>query len=222
SSSLVEVNATPLPAEVVNSTMAVSGLNAQAGTVTVAGSVLASISGNISRANGAPAPNMEVVLSGNSNGQQITDNNGNYAFPGLDDGFDYTITPQWGGTCNSPCLTLYDLYLIQQHILGNMPLSSPYAIIAADANNSGSITSLDYSLVQSMILNDINLYPNNLCWRFVYADYIFPNPANPFFEAWPEVGNINNLAGDVQVDFIGVQVGDVSDCVESVGVSNLL
>ena len=222
SASLVEVNATPLPVEVINSTMEVSGLTALAGAVSVAGSAIASISGNISRANGAPVPGITVDLTGNSNGQQITDNNGNYAFPGLDDGFDYTITPSWGGTCNSPCITLYDLYLIQQHILGNMPLSSPYALIAADANNSGSITALDYSIVRSMILGDINLYPDNLCWRFVDANYIFPNPANPFFEAWPEVGNINNLAGDVQVDFIGVQVGDVSDCVESVGVSNLL
>ena len=40
-----------------------------------------------------------------------------------------------------PASRLYDLYLIQQHILGNMPLSSPLRpLLVPDANNSGSIT----------------------------------------------------------------------------------
>lgn len=221
SSSLVDVNSDPLPGEVVNQAMEVSGINVQAGTVRVAGPALASISGNIRRANGTPVPGVEVNLSGNSTGQQFTDTNGNYAFPGLANGFNYTITPQWPGLCPSPCIDVYDLYLIQQHILGATPLPTPYALIAADADNSGSITVQDIIQVRSLILGNIDQFPNNTCWRFVDANYVFPDLSNPFSPPFPETADFNNLAGDVQADFIGVQVGDVSDCAEVVGASSL-
>jgi hypothetical protein len=40
-------------------------------------------------------------------------------------------------------VTTYDLVLISKHILGLEPLDSPYKMIAADANKSGSITTFD-------------------------------------------------------------------------------
>ncbi len=222
SSSVVDVNSDPLPAEVVNQSMEVSGINVQAGTVRVAGPALASISGNIRRANGTPVPGVEVNLGGNSTAQQFTDTNGDYAFPGLANGFNYTITPQWPGLCPSPCIDVYDLYLIQQHILGVTPLPAPYALIAADANNSGGITVQDIIQVRSLILGNIDQFPNNTCWRFVDANYVFPDLSNPFSPPFPEAINFNNLAGDVQADFIGMQTGDVSDCAEVVGASGLI
>jgi hypothetical protein len=40
---------------------------------------------------------------------------------------------------------------------------------------------------------------------------VFPNPANPFQAAFPEVANINNLsASQLAVDFVAVKIGDVN------------
>lgn len=40
-------------------------------------------------------------------------------------------------------VSTYDLSLITKHILGLAPFSSPYKLIAADVNNSRSVTTLD-------------------------------------------------------------------------------
>lgn len=216
SSSPIDISSSPLPGEVVNNQMEIAALTGLDGLVTVAGNLAAGISGNVSRPGGAPVPGIHVDLSGQSTGSQVTDNSGNYAFSGLDTGFDYTVTPSWPGDCQSPCLNVYDLYLISQHILGVAPLTSPYALISADVNNSASVTSLDMINLQSVILGNTSAFPNNLCWRFVPADYVFPIPFNPWAQPWPEVVNINNLTDDVLADFIGIQVGDVSECAEAV------
>jgi hypothetical protein len=46
----------------------------------------------------------------------------------------------------------------------------------------------------------------------VRADYVFPNPSNPFSPGFPEVYNINNFNGDLTgVDFIAIKIGDVNN-----------
>ncbi|MCI4649720.1 T9SS type A sorting domain-containing protein, partial [Phaeodactylibacter sp.] len=124
---------------------------------------------------------------------------------------DYTITPQRDGDYLNGVST-FDLVLISKHILGVEPLDSPYKRIAADANNSGSITTLDLIQLRKLILSVSTELPNNTSWRFVEASYVFPNPENPWQEAFPEVVNINNLpaTGIHGADFIAVKIGDVS------------
>ncbi len=99
-------------------------------------------------------------------------------------GSDYTVTPKKN---DNPLngLTTYDLVLISKHILGIEPLGSPYKMIAADANNSNSITTFDIVEFRKLILGINQALPNNESWRFMYNDYIFPNPHNPFQEVVP-------------------------------------
>ncbi|MEL6358970.1 MAG: T9SS type A sorting domain-containing protein [Bacteroidota bacterium] len=53
-------------------------------------------------------------------------------------------------------------------------------------------------------------YPNNSAWRFVDADFIFPNQSNPWATSFPEVYNVNNLPGDIfGADFIAIMIGNV-------------
>lgn len=54
-------------------------------------------------------------------------------------------------------------------------------------------------------------------WRFVPADYVFPNPANPFSQTFPETGEALNITSDQQIDFIGLKTGDVMECGGPVG-----
>ncbi len=109
-------------------------------------------------------------------------------------------------------VSTFDNVLIVKHVDGSLPLSSPYRIIAADADRSDDITLADSVLLRSLILNQINELPNTTSWRFVDASYVFPNPADPFQAVFPELASINNLNADITgLDFIAIKTGDVNN-----------
>ncbi|MBL7781793.1 MAG: T9SS type A sorting domain-containing protein, partial [Saprospiraceae bacterium] len=147
-------------------------------------------------------------VSPNLNSTQVVD--GNYAFTNVPMGTNVTVTP---AKDNDPLngVTTYDLVLISKHILGLEPLTTPYKMIAADANRSGSITTFDIVEFRKLILGIYEELPGNTSWRFVEKAYNFPNPANPFQTTFPENMSINNLAASyMNADFVGVKVGDVN------------
>ena len=152
---------------------------------------------------------VNVQLSGQASMNYLTDDNGDYAFSGLTEGYDYSVTPgKENGHLNG--VSTFDLVLISKHILGIKPLDSPYKMIAADVNNSTSITTLDLIQLRKLILSIDTEFGNNTSWRFVDAGYNFPDPAKPWTEQFPEVKNINNLQDGLTGDFVAVKIGDVN------------
>jgi len=136
--------------------------------------------------------------------------NGFYQTDDLTMGNNYAITPS-KNTNPLNGVTTYDLVLISKHILGTQLLDSPYKIIAADANRSGSLTALDLVALRSLILFSIDELPNNKSWRFVDAHYEFDNPMQPLSENFPESMECLNLTkSELGMDFIGIKVGDVN------------
>jgi hypothetical protein len=109
-------------------------------------------------------------------------------------------------------VTTYDLVLISKHILGLEPLDSPYKMIAADANKSGSITTFDIVETRKLILGIYTELPNNTSWRFVDKAFVFPNANNPFQTTFPETISVADaMATQANKDFVGVKVGDVNN-----------
>ena len=178
----------------------------------VCGSSSPSIAGAIETETAQPVEYVEVSLSGQGSATVETSADGLYSFTNLVAGYDYTITPERDGDYLNGVST-FDLVLISQHILGVAPLNSPYKVIAADANNSESVTTLDLIQLRKLILSIDTELPNNTSWRFVDADYSFPNLSNPWQEAFPEVRNVNNLteAGLANAGFVAIKVGDVTE-----------
>ena len=170
----------------------------------------AAVAGLISTEEDESVSDVQVQLSGQMNDEMMTSNTGNYGFNGLDMGYDYTVTPNKDLDYKNGVST-FDLVVISKHILGVELLDSPYKMIAADANNSRSITTLDLIQFRRLILSiDVELR-NNTSWRFVDAKYQFPNPANPWQSQFPEVININDLEEDMMSgDFVAVKIGDVT------------
>jgi hypothetical protein len=167
------------------------------------------VAGAVETEAGSAVQDVNLDLSGDASA--TTTNTGEYAFADLVEGYDYTITPQLDeGYLNG--VSTFDLVLISQHILGVTPLNSPYKMIAADVNNSESVTTLDLIQLRKLILSIDTEFANNTSWRFVESDYVFPNPANPWVEEFPEVININNLpaTGLAGADFVAVKIGDVN------------
>ncbi|HHM21110.1 MAG TPA: T9SS type A sorting domain-containing protein, partial [Bacteroidetes bacterium] len=175
------------------------------------GSPLIALTGAIADENHNAVENVEVELNGNLNSMVQTNSDGVFVFDNLPQGEDYTITPQLD-TDPLNGVTTFDLYLLQRHILGIELLDSPYKIIAADANKSGSVTTFDVVEIRKVILYVEPAFPNNTSWRFVDNSYTFPNPANPFEEVFPEVYNINNLTtGSQSPNFMAIKVGDLNN-----------
>ena len=142
-------------------------------------------------------------------GSAITDTTGNFSFDNLTPGADYTITPS-KNTAPTNGVTTFDLVLITRHILGTQLFDSPYKIIAADVNRSGSVTTFDLVQLRKMILFIDLDFPNNTSWRFVKRDFQFSNPLNPFADNFPEVASYNDLLQSQSANFIAIKVGDVN------------
>ena len=70
-------------------------------------------------------------------------------------------------------MSTFDLVLISKHILGINTFDSPYKHIAADVNQSGSITAFDLVQLRQLILNITTEFSNNDSWRFVDANHTF-------------------------------------------------
>jgi len=138
-----------------------------------------------------------------------TEMSGNYIFSPLEPGGDYSVTP--GKNLNYlNGVTTYDLVLIAKHILGTQLLDSPYKIIAADANHSESVTTLDIVKLRALILHIDDELENNNSWRFVKSDFVFNNSTNPFQSTFPETAEFENLTESAQADFVGIKIGDVN------------
>ncbi|TNE56828.1 MAG: HYR domain-containing protein, partial [Bacteroidetes bacterium] len=140
----------------------------------------------------------------------FSDNTGNYSFAGVPYLGDYTVTPTKD---NDPLngVSTFDLVLINKHILGLAPLNSPYKMIAADANNSRSITTFDIVELRKLILGIYTELPNNTSWRFVDRDFSFPDPLNPFQTIFPETKQIAAMQQSMNDEnFVSVKVGDVN------------
>jgi len=169
------------------------------------------MAGLIARENDDSVEGVEVSLSGQMNMMMMTDVTGTYEFDDLDMGYDYSITPYLNAEHRNGVST-FDMLLIQQHLLGVTPLSSPYKMIAADVNRTNSITTLDLIQIQRIILGIDLEFPNNTSWRFIDASHNFPVPSNPWFTQIPEAVSINNLSTDVLAnDFVAVKTGDVNN-----------
>ncbi len=122
-----------------------------------------------------------------------------------------TITPYRNDNLTNG-ITTFDLVLIAKHILSLDTIETPYKLIAADANRSGSVTTFDIVELRKLILGISTALPDNTSWRFVPADYNFTNPQVPFADNFPESIQLQTGATNLNAqDFIGLKVGDLND-----------
>lgn len=169
----------------------------------------AQVAGAIQTETKATVEGVQVNLSGQIQKNFATGVNGMYSFGNLTSGSDYTVTPILNKGYLNGVSTL-DLILISKHILGTQLLNTPYKMIAADVNNSKSITTIDMIQLRKLILNIDATFTQNSSWRFVEASYTFPNANNPWSTSFPEVKNMNNLNGTQTANFVAIKVGDVN------------
>lgn len=172
--------------------------------------VSASVSGRIYTEIGTAVPWANLNFIGTDAGVTFTDANG-YYFINLDEGGNYAIVPsRYNDTTITNGVSTIDLLLIRQHILSTLSLNSPYKIIAGDVDGNGTVSTIDYLLVRSVILRINRAYPSGKTWVFVKSDFAFSNPSQPF--PYQDFRTYSNIQFDYQnQDFIGIKLGDVNN-----------
>ncbi len=179
---------------------------------------LLTVAGSLKTETGTAAKNAEVSLAAIPPvGQPFillfySDLQGTFAFlEEIPATSDYTLTP-FKDDEHLNGVSTFDLVLISRHILGLQPLNSPYKLIAADANKNNSITTFDIVELRKLILGIYPKLPINTSWRFVNADYAFPDPGNPFLLPFPEsITRSDIMADQLDDDFVAIKIGDVNN-----------
>lgn len=139
-----------------------------------------------------------------------TPSSGIFSIPGVPGCLPYTLQPQRNDQPLNGVST-FDLVLISNHILGLQAITSPYKLIAADANHSNTITTFDIVTLRRLILGIDTVLANTTSWRFVPNSYVFPNPLNPFQAPFPELLALNIQTTALNgLDFTGIKVGDLN------------
>ncbi|MDQ3141871.1 MAG: hypothetical protein M3Q56_06450, partial [Bacteroidota bacterium] len=126
------------------------------------------VGGSTTKANQSAIPDVLIELKNENNNvfdYKLTDLSGKYSFQDLTVK-EFSVHPSKTDDISNG-VTTYDIVLIQKHILGINTFKSPYQIIAADANNSSSVTARDISEIRKVILGLSDQFPNNKIWRFV-------------------------------------------------------
>ena len=169
-----------------------------------------SISGAIITETGIPVPGVIVTLSGSDNQADFTSTDGRYNFTVVPGG-NYTISAlKMNDLTSNNGITTLDVLHMRRHILNILQLPSPYKIIAADVDGSGTVTTLDIMHTSSLIIQISLTFHNGRLWSFVPGDHVFADNLNPF--PFPTAKTYTNLQQSVtNQDFIGIKLGDVND-----------
>lgn len=122
--------------------------------------------GQIINTSGEGIGQVTLQISGGLTGTIVTDSSGMFTLNNLSPNQTYTITPIKNINANNGVST-FDIVTIQKHILGVDPIDAPYTLLAADANNSGTVTTFDLVELRKLVLTIYSEFPQNLSWRFV-------------------------------------------------------
>ena len=173
------------------------------------------IGGNIQTHWGEPMEDVLINLTGDATASTRTDASGDFIFEDLPAGLSYRVTPE-RDTNDINGITTFDLALINKHVLSLDTLDTPWKIIAADANGSNAVSTIDIVEGRKILLSLNTAFPNLGSWRFFPALTNFQNPLNPFvgFPGGlpPEFLQFSGIQDNVtDANFKGVKVGDVNN-----------
>ncbi len=159
-------------------------------------------------------PVADVVVERNGTDQYfaVSLDDGSYLFDDVNPATDYTLKADY--LDDSPIgedVTTFDMVLITRHILGQELFDSPYQWIAADVNDSGTISTLDIVAIRKVILQIESEFPNGKRWKFIDRSFAFSGSMNPLLAGYPELINLNNINSDyIDLDFVAIRMGDVN------------
>lgn len=177
------------------------------------------VSGNITTDQNQPLIGAKVLLQSNlpaipDQSTAFTDAQGAFMFAGAPGTCNYSLIPSHDTLPASGVSTL-DAMLTEMHFSGQLPLSNPYRIIAADANRDGQLNQADLDAIGELVVGNANHFPGNTSWRFVPSDHVFPDPSQPLSGGFPEtISTVCPAPSGLNRLFTAIKTGDVDGSVD--------
>ena len=164
------------------------------------------VSGTITNPAGEALSNVRVDIGNRST---TTDNQGRFSLDQLPTDIGLTVIPSNDENAANGVSSL-DIILVTRHILGLQSFTDPYQLIAADVNNSGSISAADLVGIQRVVLNLASEFDGQPSWIYVPSDAdLSASTIRSGVQTSVSLGaseeNVENL------NFIGVKIGDLND-----------
>jgi len=165
-----------------------------------------SVSGTITNPAGEALSNVRVDIGNRST---TTDNQGRFNLDQLPTDISLTILPSNNVNAANGVSSL-DIILVTRHILGLQSFTDPYQLIAADVNNSGSISAADLVGIQRVVLNLTSEFDGQPSWIYVPSDAdlsasTIRSGVQTSVSLGPSEESVENL------NFVGVKIGDLND-----------
>jgi hypothetical protein len=194
--------------EVIDQNFMTVNTQAQAGIL----SVTCPLYGKVLYANTEPIQNVIITLSGHSSKSSATAQDGTYniLLQPSNSTDSYTVTPSKNDPNPFNGIDVQDVAFTRRHILEQELFTSPYSVIGADVNQSGSISTLDIVLIQALVLGITPGFPNGKQWTFISSDHVFDNVMSPFIFPSDKTLSAIELGNAPAIDFTGVKLGDVN------------
>ncbi len=172
---------------------------------------VASIAGKVMFTNEQGINDLNVTLKNITDEEDIQENtgtDGDFVFEDLGFYDTYKVTADVEGPIMEGVSTL-DLVLIQRHILQLKEFDNPYSVIAADVNNSKSISGADLIVLRKLILGKIDAFTNNTSWKYIDASTEFEEIDAPW--EYIEDFTINSLyLSEDNANLYAIKIGDVN------------
>lgn len=164
------------------------------------------ISGNVSMVSGV---GLEGVTIEYGEGLSVlTDADGDYFIEDVSTDTPIKIRPILDSNAANG-ISAIDLILVTRHILGVEPFEDPLQLLAADVNNSQSISAVDLVGIQRVLLNLSESFTGRKSWQFIDANVALSTTVLQSGVAQ----NIQLPIGSEDVtlvDFVGFKTGDVN------------
>ena len=168
------------------------------------------LNGLVRKPNNQPVGEVNIVLSNESTEfmQSFkTNDQGKFGFSNLADNYNYYLESDKSGDDPNGLSTL-DIVLIQKHILNIKKLDSPYKLIAADVNNSGSVSAGDILELRKIVLGESNTFKSNVSWRFIDSG-IKLNESSNLKDISSRI-EIGNQVENIEKSYTAIKIGDVN------------
>lgn len=163
------------------------------------------LSGNITNPEGIPMEQTLVSILEMPGASYVTGPDGQFSFNGANPKQTYTIVPEKNiHPLNG--VNTYDIVLLQKHLLGLKPLSDPWKVLAADVNQSRSLSVVDAVLMRKLILHLIPAFDAVPSWRLIPKNWMIPSTGILSADSIPCMSHTK--AGEPS-DFIAVKSGDL-------------
>jgi len=167
------------------------------------------ITGSIKTGYGKPLSDVKVNLSPLSSAYGQTNKTGLFSIQYIPSGGPYLLKPISPNDFKNGVSTL-DLVLLQRYLLQGLPFKTPYQFLAADIDNSGTISIRDLLELRKLVINLTSKFDKNSSWRFIPSNYTFPDAINPWKTTFPEDISFPLISKDTSASFIAIKIGDLS------------